>query len=272
MAILTNQGTLLFTPEGGTQNSLASNITTTDVSVTYGLLVSHSVSPSTFTVGDVLDYVVLAENTGTGPLYNPFVSVTASGGTLDFVEGSASAFLYADGTLTPVALTVTGTAPLTFLTNAVMPAGSILYIAYQSTVTAANANEIVSTASVGATEGSETGATISDSDTATVTRTLLSIFKTAPDSASVGDTINYQFTVTNTSASAITLDSLSDQLPQGFAFSGVTLTVGGITVPLSEGADYTVGDTGLFLFDPEAVITLPAGEVATLTISGVLTA
>lgn len=272
MAILTNQGTLLFTPEGGTQSSLASNITTTDVSVTYGLSVSHGVTPSTFTVGDVLDYTVLAENTGTGSLYNPFVSITASGGTLDFVGGSASAFLYTGGTLTPVALTVTGTAPLTFVTDIVMPAGSILYVNYQSTVTSAESNEIVSTATVGANEGSETGATISDSDTATVTRTLLSIFKTAPDSASVGDTINYQFTVTNTAASPITLDSLSDQLPQGFAFSGVTLTVGGTAVPLVEGVDYTVGDTGLFLFDPGAVITLPAGEVAILTISGVLTA
>lgn len=272
MAILTNRGTLLFTPEGGTQSSLASNITTTDVSVTYGLAVSHSVSLSTFTVGDVLDYTVLAENTGTGPLYYPFVTVTASGGTLDLVEGSATAFLYAGGALTPVALTVVDTDPLTFATNTVMPAGSILYINYQSTVTAADANEIVSTATVGATEGSETGATISDSDTATVTRTLLSIVKTAPESASVGDTINYQFTITNTSASPITLDALSDQLPAGFAFSGVTLTVGGTAVPLSEGVDYTVSDTGLFLFDPATGVTLPAGEVATLTINGVLTA
>lgn len=272
MAILTNQGTLLFTPKGGTQSSLASNITTTDVSVTYGLTVSHSVSPSTFTVGDVLDYTVLAENTGTGSLYNPFVTVTASGGTLDFLEGSAAAFLYAGGALTPVALTVAGTDPLTLATNTVMPAGSILYINYQSTVTAADAGEIVSTATVGASEGSESGATISDSDTATVTRTLLSIVKTAPESASVGDTISYQFTVTNTSASPITLDALSDQLPAGFAFGGVTLTVGGASVPLSEGTDFTVSDTGLFFFDPATVVTLPAGEVAVLTISGVLTA
>ena len=263
---------MLFTPEGGTQSSLASNITTTDVSVTYGLSVSHSVSPSTFTVGDTLNYTVLAENTGTGQLFNPFVSVTASGGTLDFVEGSETAFLYAGGALTPVALTVAGTDPLTFATNTVMPAGSILYINYQSTVTAADAGEIVSTATVGANEGSETGVTISDSDIATVTRTLLSIVKTAPESASVGDTINYQFTITNTSAGGVVLNALNDQLPVGFAFSGVTLTVGGVAVPLVEGTDYTVSDTGLFLFDPAATVTLPAGEAAVLTISGVLTA
>ncbi len=272
MAFITNQGTLLFTPECGTQGSLVSNITTTEVIVTYGLTVAHGATPTTFTVGDTISYTVLFENTGTGLLYNPFVTVNVAGGELDYVEGSATAFLYANGEVTPVTLTLANTDPLTFTTDVVMPAGSVLYVNYQSTVESATENEIVSTATGAANEGSDLGPTISDSDTAIITRTLLSIVKTAPETAGVGDTINYQFTITNTSSGMIVLDALRDQLPAAFAFSGVTLTVGGTAVPLTEGVDYTVSDTGLFVLDPAAIIRLPAGAVAVVTLMGVVTA
>ena len=272
MAILTNQGTLLFTPEGGTQSSLASNTTTTDISVTYGLTVTHGATPTTFTVGDTITYTAVLENTGSGSLYNPFVTVGETGGTLTYVPGSVSAFLYTGTETTPVAVSVTSTTPLTFTTGAVMPAGSILYINYQSTVTAATDNAIVSTATGAANEGSDLGPTVSDSDTATITRTLLSIVKTAPETANVGDTINYQFTINNTSAGAITLDGLSDQLPTGFSLGSVTLTVNGTAVPLTEGTDYTVSEAGLFVLDPASAVSVPSGGTAILTLTGVVTA
>lgn len=271
MAILQNQGTLLYTPTGGTQQSLNSNITQTEVSVTYGIAVFHGVTPDTFLVGDTVSYTVVLQNTESGSLYTPNVTVNVTGGTLDYVAGSVTAYLLTGSAVTAVPVTVTATDPLTLLVDAVIPAGGLVYIDYQAVVTAATADEIVSTAIGGANAGSPTGAIVSDSDTATITRATLAIVKTAPETASVGDTINYQFTITNSAAEAISFDCLTDQLPEGFTFTGATLTVGGVSVPLVAGVDYTVTD-GLFLLDPATPVSVPGGTAAILTLTGVVTA
>lgn len=272
MPTLFNQGTLLFTPLLGEQQSLDSNITATEVEVCYGLSVSHAATPTTFVVGNTVFYTVLLQNTCTGTLFNPFVVVDFEGGDLSLVEGSATAFLFAGGDVTAVPVTATQNSPITFTLNTTIPAGGFVYLVYSAVVESATGNEIVSTAQGGANEGSETGPTITDSDTATITRNLLTIVKTAPETANVGDTISYQFTVTNESGAPITLDSLTDQLPEGFSFTVATLTVDGVAVPLVAGTDYTVSAEGLFTLDPVALITLAAGAVAVLTLSGVVTA
>ena len=245
MAILNNQGTLLYTPQGGTQSSLISNTTVTELNVTYGLEVSHAATPTEFVTGDTISYTVLLQNTGTGPLYNPFVTVEA-GDALDYQEGSAVAYLYANGTITPIPVTVTQNSPLNFYFSGILPAGGLIYLNYLSAVTAAAGDTVVSTATGAANEGSATGSTITDSDSTTITRTLLTVVKTAPTTAAVGDTISYQFAITNNATTPITLDGLNDRLPEGFVFTGVTLVVDGVAVPLTEGVDYTVSSTGLF--------------------------
>ena len=272
MPTLINQGTLLFTPQTGFQQSLNSNITATEVSVSYGLEVSHAATPTTFVVGDTIFYTVLLQNTGTGTLYNPFVVVDFEGGELSLVAGSATAFLFANGEVSAVPVTATQSSPITFTLDTAIPAGGFIYLVYRAVVESATENEIVSTARGGANEGSETGPTVSDSDSAVITRTQLTIVKNAPETASVGDTIAYQFVITNNSGAPITLDGLTDQLPSGFTFTVATLTVDGTAVPLVAGTDYTVTAEGLFTLDPVALITLPAGATAMLTLNGVVTA
>jgi len=272
MAILTNQGTLLYTPAGGTQSSVSSNITTTELTVSYGLEVSHAAAPVTFVTGNEILYTVLLRNIGTGSLYSPTVSVDAGEGNLDYVEGSAAAFLYAGGEVTPVAVTVTENSPLTFTLDAVLPAGGFIYLVYRSTVVSSTAESILSTATGTAREGSESGDIITDSDTATITRTLLTIVKEGPETASVGDTVSYTFTITNSSAAPISIDRISDQLPQQFSFTGVTLVIDGVNVPLEEGEDYTVSANGLFVLTPSFTAFIPAGDTAILNITGVITA
>lgn len=272
MATLINQGTVFYTPTGGTQNSLSSNITTTEVCVSYGLEVSHAATPTTFIVGDTITYTVLLRNTGSGSLYNPFVVVDVEGGELSYVPGSATAFLYANGDVEAVPLSVTQASPITFDLDTTIPGGGFVYLTYRVVVESADEDTIVSTARGGANQGGETGPTITDSDTAIITRKQLSIVKTAPETASVGDTINYRFTIINSSAASIVIDSLTDQLPDSFSFTVATLTVNGVNVPLVASTDYTVTVGGLFTFDPVALITIPAGGTAVLTVSGVVTA
>ena len=272
MATLINQGTLYFTPCDGVQQSLTTNITETEVEVTYGLSVFHGVTPDTFAVGDTLSYTVVLQNTGSGTLYTPNVGITVTGGTLALVPDSVTAFLLTADDVTAVPVTVTAGAPFGFVIDTAIPAGALVYLNYEATVTAAMGDLLVSTATGGANAGSPTGPILTDSDTAIARRQTLTITKDAPDSAAVGDTIAYRFVITNSGEESVTLDSLTDQLPEGFSFTGAALVVGGVIVPLVAGVDYTVTADGLFTLNPAARITLPAGTSAQLTLTGVVTA
>lgn len=276
MATIFNQGTLTFTPEGGTQTTVSSNITGTELTVTYALNVSHAASPETYTEGDTIRYTVAMSNEGTGTLTDPTVTVDLAGGALQYVPGSAVALLYNGTTLTSVPFTVVA-GSLIFDLNTTLPAGSTLYLTYDVTVdqSALPAEQVsctlISVATGAANEGSTTGPVITDSDTATITCVPVSIVKSAPDNVNVGDTATFSFTLSNNTASPVGIDSLVDQLPAQFSLTAVTLTQGGITTPLVEGTDYTVSGTVLTVA-PAATLSLGGGENALITITGVITA
>lgn len=270
MATFFNQGTLRFTPQGGTQTSIASNITSTEFDVTYGLLVSHGASPETYAIGDTIRYAVVLENTGSGSLVLPVVNVDLGGGVLDYVQGSATAFLYANGDVSEYPFTVTEGSVI-FSFSDPIPAGGIVFLVYDAIVNAGAGTTIVSTATGSANEGVATGPVISDSDTATITAAPISIVKSAPASAAVGDTISYQFAITNNTDAPIAFDQLTDQLAAQFSLTAVTLTVGGTTTPLVEGSDYTLVG-GLLTVDPALALDIAAGETVILTVTGVVTA
>ncbi|MBQ3063217.1 MAG: DUF11 domain-containing protein [Clostridia bacterium] len=272
MATLINQGTLFFTPDDGVQQSLMTNITETEVEVTYGLSVFHGVTPDTFAVGDTLSYTVVLQNTGSGTLYTPNVGITVTGGTLALVPDSVTAYLLTADDVTAVPVTVTVGEPFGFVIDTAIPVGALVYLNYRATVTAATGDLLVSTAIGGANAGSPTGPILTDSDTAIARRQTLQITKSAPEEASVGDTIAYRFFITNSGEESVTIDGLTDRLPAGFSFTGAALVVGGVIVPLVAGVDYTVTDEGLFTLTPSTRITLPAGSSAQLTITGVVTA
>lgn len=284
MATLLNQGTLRFTPRGGTQTSVISNTTSTALEITYALEVSHGASPETYVVGDTIRYTVLLRNTGSGSLFLPAVNVDLADGALDYVEGSAVAFLYADGNVTEYPFTVTQNGGVTFSFAQPLTASNMAMIVYDTVVKQnsaaqsisvcrdAESCEIVSTATATANEGTSTGPEISGSDTATITCKPVTVIKSAPDSVEVGDTIRYVFSITNNTSSLVALDSLADQLPEQFSLTAVTLTASGTETALIEGSDYTITDAGLLTVDPTPSYSLPAGETVLLTVVGVVTA
>jgi uncharacterized repeat protein (TIGR01451 family) len=276
MATIFNQGTLTFTPEGGTQTTVSSNMTGTELTVTYALNVSHAASPQTYTEGDTVRYTVAMSNEGTGTLTAPTVTVDLAGGALQYLPGSAVALLYNGDTLVQVPFTVTA-GSLIFDLDTVLPAGSTLYITYDVTVdqSALPAEQVsctlVSTAVGTANEGSATGPVITDSDTATITCVPVSIVKSAPENVHVGDTATFTFTLSNNTASPVEINSLVDQLPAQFDLTAVTLTQGGVTTPLVAGTDYTLSGTTLTV-SPAATLALGGGEDAIVVITGVITA
>ena len=272
MATLMNQGTLYYTQRCREQQSLTSNTTATEVEVSYGLRVFHGVTPDTFTVGDTVSYTVVLENTETGTLFTPNVTVGVTGGTLSLVADSVRGYLLTPSGIGAVVVEVTSTDPLSFFVDTAIPAGGFLFIDYDAVVTAAVGEEIVSLAVGAANGGSPTGPILTDRDTAVTRRVAVTLQKTAPETASVGESIAYRFTVTNEDTTPITLDRLTDDLPEGFAFTGVTLTVGGVNVPLVAGVDYTVSTDGTFVLLPSETVSLPGGMTAVLTLTGVVTA
>ena len=269
MATLLNQGTLLFTPQGGTQGSVVSNTTGTELEVSYGLEVTHTASPATYTAGDAITFAVILRNTGSGTLILPQVTVDLGADALDYVQGSAAAFLYVNGTVSEYPFTVTEGSVI-FSFSEPLPAGGVVFLTYTATVTGAAGDSITSTATATANEGVATGPEITDSDATTLVRVPISIVKSAPATARVGDTIQYRFTITNNTAAPVALDSLSDQLPAPFRLTGVGLIAGGTEIPLTEGSDYTVSADGLLTVTPAAPYTLGAGETVILTVTGVL--
>ena len=269
MATLQNQGTLLFTPQGGVQSTVVSNTTSTELQITYGLEVIHAAYPMGYTDGDEITYMVIMRNTGSGALILPTVTVDLAGGALDYVEGSATAFLYVGDTATPYPFGVTQGSVIFSFTDP-LPAGGTVLLTYRATVNAAAGDSITSTATATAAEGVATGPVITDSDSVTITRTPVTIVKTAPATATVGDTISYTFSVTNNTSAPIALNTLTDRLPAQFSLTAVTLTQGGTTTTLVEGTDYTLVD-GLLTVAPTA-LSLAAGETVILTVTGVVTA
>ncbi|MBR6726822.1 MAG: hypothetical protein IKM08_01390 [Clostridia bacterium] len=273
MATIFNRGTLTFTPAGGTQTSVASNITGTELDVSYGLEVSHGVSPESYVVGDVLRYTVVLRNTGSGVLVDPVVTVDLAGGALDYAQGSAVAFLYQDD-VTEYPLTVSENGTLTVSLAGPLPAGATAFLLYDAAVSGLVQGtdcELVSTATATANEGSADGPEISDSDTATANCTPITLIKSAPESAAVGETVSFVFSVTNNTGASIGLDSLTDQLPEQFSLTAVTLTQDGTTVPLTEGSDYTV-ENGFLDISPSGTFVLQAGQTVQVNLIGVITA
>lgn len=270
MATLRNQGTLLFTPQSGTQSSAVSNTTTTDLTVNYGLEVTHGASPLSFTDGSEIVYTVILRNTGSGALALPRVTVDLGGGALDYKEGSATAFLYANGDATAYPFSVSVGSVIFSFTDPI-PAGGIAILTYTATVNDTAADEITSTATATAYEGVATGPAVTDSDSVTVTRMPITIVKSAPATAEIGDTISYVFEITNNTTAPIGWDSLTDQLPEQFNLTAVTLTSDGMTRPLTEGVDYTLVN-GLLTVVPCFTLALSGGETLLLTVTGVLSA
>ncbi len=273
MAILQNQGTVVFTPAGGTRTTVVSNTTNTEVEISYSLSVSHAASPVTYHAGSEILYTTLLRNTGSGTYFLPEVVSDLGAGKLQYVADSAVAYLDSGTDLVPLNVTAEvsgGTVTFRF-GDAVLSSGTQILLLYLATI-GTPGGDIVSTVTGSGHEGSATGTVDSVTDSATITEMPLTLVKTAPESATVGETIRYSFTLTNNSAGEIAFDNLSDQLPANFSFTGVALTVAGIDVPLTEGTDYTVSAGNLFTLSPVTAPTIPAGGTAVLTISGVVTA
>ena len=244
---LNNQATVSYTYTGAAApNVTNSNITSTLLLDPYSLTATKTAVFGTFREGDRLTYLIPIQNTGTGPLYTVSVSDNLGGDAatdpMSYVADTA--YLYADGVLTPITPTVTASGITFVLPNPLLPGADVLLV-YGTSVSADlldTVTAIDNTANVTARGGSVDGTLITadPAPSATVTReeyAALSVYKQADRSTvQVGDTLTYSFTLTNTGTADATGVTLTDTFPAGFSVTSVSLTQNGDTVVLPAGS------------------------------------
>ena len=267
MAVFSNQATLTY------------NGTSTNSNIAYGeildvLAVTKTAVDSTYTLGDIITYVVTLRNTGTTALtgitvtddLGGYLFNTATVYPLTYEDGSATLFI--DGTPQP-APTVTAGPPLT-VTGLTVPAGGNTVLVYQARVNAfaspAADGTIINTATVTG-DGIGTPLTATAAVTATTVATLTITKSISPTQVVDNDRVTYTFVIQNTGNEAIvTTDdaTISDTFDPrlvdlAVTFEGVTWT---------EGVQYTYSEaSGLFTTLPGA-ITVPAATYTQDPVTG----
>lgn len=266
---LNNQASVTYTYQGAAEPGTASsNITTTTLLDPYSITASKVPVFSTFRNGDRLTYMIPIRNIGTSTLYNVTVAddLGAAAGIIPSNYYPGSAYVYAEGALTPVT-PVTAAGTVTFTLPNPIPSGSDALLIYGAAVDESLSETVTAiqdTAAVSAAGGSAADAvvTVTPSPTAAVTREQyaeLSIYKQADKSSvQVGDTLTYTFTLTNTGSEAATGVTMTDTLPTGFSVTSVSLTENGQTTVLPAGSNAVDAATN--------TLTVPAGDAVRITV------
>ncbi|MBQ9942354.1 MAG: DUF11 domain-containing protein [Christensenellaceae bacterium] len=281
---LFNQANITYDyPGAASPGEATSNTTTTTLLDAYSLLAAKRGLADTYRPGENLAYAVSAVNNGQGSLYNltlqDDLGLGSAAGPSPLLYYPDSAQVYVNGELTVATVSATDTSLSIVLSGEFAPGDSAVFV-YMTTVReGADAQSITNSARVSANSGSPAGAVVSAQPAPTFTVTAaqfaqLAIYKQADkDTVMSGDSLTYTFTLTNTGNQPAGSVVLTDTLPAGFAISSITVAAEGQTVTYGPG-DYTLdADNTLTLPAGEgAPISVAAGDVTTITVTGQVTA
>ncbi|MGL5416309.1 MAG: DUF7507 domain-containing protein [Clostridium sp.] len=217
----------LVDPNGALISDTAtSNTVTTAVG---DLLVNKAVDKSFADLGDIITYTVTLENTGKAPLNNVAFQDAVPAGTT-YVNGSLN-----------VDAAFTGLSPQSGLTITAINPGQIVTISWQvkvdNTIPASNPIVNVGTATIPGLPSVDTNQVTTQVNNAT-----LSAVKVVDKAqASVGETVVYTITVTNSGNVSANPAVFTDLVPNGASYVPGTLTVGGVPNPGDPNSGVNVG-------------------------------
>ncbi|CAG7651182.1 hypothetical protein PAESOLCIP111_06263 [Paenibacillus solanacearum] len=245
---LVNQSTANFSytlPDNRTFTGTAlSNTVATSVS-SPNVAVVKSTTFTAATIGDVIPFTVSVTNAGIESVTN-VVLVDPIPANTTFVAGSVTV----NGTPVP------GGNPALGISLGTIVPGATVTVTFNVTVASLPASGIFSNqATVTFTSGAFSGSSLSGTVTVPVYQAIISLVKSANVTvATVGDTIVYALTITNTGNTAATV-TLTDPVPAGAEFVPNSIMINGVPQP---GVD---PDQGI------PVGTVPAGGTATVIVS-----
>ncbi len=276
MAQFTNQATVSY--NGQTVNS---NIVTGEL--TQALSATKTATVDSYRPGDIINYVVTIQNTGTTPYTN--LTVTDNMGaytigtpptTTDVVPltYTGDAVLYYINGIPQASPAVTAGPPLV-ITGISVPAGGTVTLVYR-----ARANQFAPLGGgdaaidnqISITGGGLNEAVTAEESVVADTAASLSIFKElSPSTVVENGPITYTFTIQNTGATAVEADGnlvITDDFTPALD-APITVTVDGAV--LTQAGNYTY-DAGTGLFSTTAgVITVPAATYTQNPTTGVWT-
>ncbi|MCK6075094.1 beta strand repeat-containing protein [Paenibacillus silvae] len=258
---LTNQGTVNYTsqlPDGRViTDTSVSNIVTVTVSTPL-VSVTKTANVIDAVVGDTLTYTVVITNSDTVPIDNVVFADAIPAGSV-FIPGSVTI----DGIVQPTTDPAAGVSLET-----IDPGVSVTVTFSTDVITLPEPPELADQAQVTFTSGPFQQASFSDPLVIPVYQPIITTTKTSdPPFSTVGQTVMYQFNVTN--SGNIAADStLTDVIPPDAAFVPGTVISNGIPLPA---ADPNVGiplgtlapEESLFVTFQIIVNTLPANQQLT---------
>ena len=237
-----------------------------------GITLSKTSNTNSFVVGQIITYTVEITNNSSQFFNGVRIIDNLGGGNLAYVLGSATLTV---GSLTyPV--TPISTNPLTF-TLQELNVGSTMILRYNCQVIfnlPSSVNNITNTVQgIGYTSTR----TITGFATNTISRNLsqeLEISKGSTLSSVLPNQVfSYLITITNNTSTSATLNTVTDQLPENFVITNISVKVGtNPTINLSE-SDYVLSSTNnLTIPSPTGpILTVPSNGETLITITGYLT-
>lgn len=228
--LITNQASSTFTfttPDNRTLTGTAQSNTVSFPVSSPNVLVTKSSSLADASVGDTLTYTVTVTNLGIEAVQNVLLSDPVTGTT--FIPGSVTINGAPSVAANPSeGITLGGIAP--------SASATVTYNIRVSSVP--SPPEISSSASVSFTSGVFAGTTFSNAPIIPVYNPVLSAAKSASKiNATVGDTLTYSITVSNTGNFSATMN-LTDTIPAGTTFVPNSVLINGLPSP---GSDPSVG-------------------------------
>ncbi|WP_342570795.1 hypothetical protein MKY85_22535 [Paenibacillus sp. FSL R5-0749] len=255
---LTNQGTVNYTsqlPDGRViTDTSVSNIVTVTVSTPL-VSVTKTASATDAVIGDTLTYTVVITNSDTDPIDNVVFADAIPIGSA-FIPGSVTI----DGIVQPTADPVTGVS-----IGTIGPGVSVTVTFSTNVIFLPDPPELADQAQVTFTSGPFEQASFSDPLIIPVYQPIITTTKSSdPTFAAVGQTLTFQFNVTNSGNIAADA-TLTDIIPPDAAFVPGTVISNGIPLPA---ADPNVGiplgtlapGESLFVTFQIIVNTLPANQ------------
>ena len=261
MAETTNQAIANYSFSGSTEiNSSTSNVSYVTLNDEGSIRISKTSDSTTFVPGSTVTFYVTITNTGS--LFFSGVRLTddlTGTGYLTYIPGSAK--LYINGQW--LSAQVVSTNPLVCTLSQLSPSASYVLM-YSCNVSSQIPASVTSLTNRATGIGYTFNSTVTNSDSLTLTRasaTDLVVTKTASSSSvNMGESFNYIIELVNQNNLQANISSLTDQLPENFTLSRITIQIGNGSVVVLRTGDYTLSTTNL--------LTLPAGTGPVITVPG----